>query len=144
MIPEPNADCLWMPWHLCCPEHLWTPWSVGVARTAYPADKELWWSHGVRMQPNCEMLYKNKVQSCEIMVLFCFRMVRFVVFHMCALFITISVSLLTGILTGTYVLIYLSVYFGLILMIWFTANKQTRFFQVFAFLSSVTWYAAKK
>lgn len=49
-IPDSNATCISMPWHLCCSQYTWTPWSGGVARKSSSADQRLRWSHNVRMQ----------------------------------------------------------------------------------------------
>lgn len=88
-----------MPRHLCYPEHTWTPRSTGMASTAPPTDKRLWWSHNVRMQLS---LYKYTLNRCDIQSNWKFscRAIRFAVVHICTVLFTISLSVAMGIITG--------------------------------------------
>lgn len=58
-----------------------------------------------------KVLKKKKKEAPQNNFLFRFRAVRFVVFHICTLFITVSLSLSMGIITGMFVhklVIYIS------------------------------------
>ena len=88
-----------MPWHLCYPEHTWTPGSTGMASTAPPTDKRLWWSHNVRIQLSW---YKYSLNRCDTLCNWTFscRAIQFAVFHICTVLFTVSLSLAMGVITG--------------------------------------------
>lgn len=37
-LPDAHATYIPVPWHLCCPQYIWTPWPTGMAVTSAPAD----------------------------------------------------------------------------------------------------------